>query len=67
MDWAPGDKKMDVEISEKIITKSGYWRNLQESWLHAALMVNDFVAHTAAAAVMLVTVKLLALLIDGLW
>jgi hypothetical protein len=37
------------------------------TWLHALLVVNDFLAHTVAAGIMLVLVKGLALLIEALW
>jgi hypothetical protein len=43
------------------------WYKLLEPWLHAVVMVNDFAAHAAAAAAMLVAVKLLALLFESLW
>jgi hypothetical protein len=61
------EEKMDEVSREKNETSSELQGNLQESWVHAALMVNDFVAHTAAAAAMLVAVKMLALLFEFLW
>jgi hypothetical protein len=59
--------RMDAVTLGKLGTKSRFRAILEESWLHAVLMVNDFIAHTTAAAVMLVAVKLLALLFTVLW
>ena len=46
---------------------SKFREQLFATWLHAVLVVNDFLVHTVAAAVMLLLVKALATLIEALW